>query len=223
MTLQTAMAFRDFLIIASDTKALYCAGYELADEGPSAQELPLSKFVFSPSKKVACAYAGGPNAETAALNVALQAERDLALSEVEWRESLSQAVRRVRRVDDLITQLIVCRADNLELWVVSQWPQRDPTVVPIKQKLCTGNNSLARFLIEELYSPDLTLESAKSLALLALAFAARRSPSAVGEPFEILFVGRGDTQISKPEVYGLSEIQPRMQLLLKDMRRAVTA
>ncbi len=71
MTFQAAMVFRDFLIIASDTKGLYCAGYEYG-ESPTAQEMLFSKFTFSPQGKVVCAYAGGPSAETAARNVALR-------------------------------------------------------------------------------------------------------------------------------------------------------
>ena len=74
MTFQIGVAFRDFLIIASDSKALYCASY--GQESPSTQEMSMSKFVYGPQRKVICAYAGGPSVRSAARAVVLRAETE---------------------------------------------------------------------------------------------------------------------------------------------------
>jgi len=76
-------------------------------------------------------------------------------------------------------------------------------------------------LIDELYSPELTIESARSLALLTLSFATKQFPGGVGEPFEIIIVNRGDSQISKPEVHQLDAARLKMQSLLESMRKVV--
>ena len=139
------------------------------------------------------------------------------MSEVEWCEGIAQTLRQIERRDTFVTELIVGRVDKFELWVVSQWPNCDPNMYRIGQKLCTGINVSARFLIDELYSSDLSLDNARSLALLTLTFAAKQSPGGIGEPFEIVVVPRRCLEISEPEVCRLDSAR-QLQLLesLKD-------
>ena len=136
----------------------------------------MSKFAFGPKRKVVCAYAGGPSVATVARNVALHAEEDLALDGEQWKESLRRSVRAIKRPDGYLNELIVCRLEPFELWLVSQLPDYEPNVNPITKKIYTGATVSARFLME-LYSPDLSLSDARSLALLTLSFAGKQDPT----------------------------------------------
>jgi len=209
MTFQIGMVCADGIVIASDSLTRYYTPGTSHDSPGATQETRGSKFVFSPSRKIVCCYAGSPSSEPIASAIAHASENINFASPVDWSMGLRVAANVQRSTSQTIMdEVIVCRIDTEDqFWIVARPPDTATSVISRRDAFCIGINSNARFLVKRLYHKDLSIQQAKNLCLLTLAFASQDDSSNIGEPFEIVVLRKGNIECKSYSASHISAMQ----------------
>ena len=190
VTFQVALIGTGGLVVGSDTRVTYMT----PGDSPSFQLLDgPSKFCTSDDGWVTCAYAGGPTAKNIASEIATRCSAGNVGSELQWEKALSEAAKAVARpVARIMDEILVVRKDKASVvWLVTAVGAADPHVQKITGRICTGDNSTARFIPQNLWKASLGLRDLETLALLTLGWATMENRSSVGGEFELLSLSGG--------------------------------
>jgi hypothetical protein len=184
-------------------------------------------------RDIACAFAGGPNAEIIARRIITDCDQD-GLSLIEWQNQIVACAKSVGGSGGrILDEVIVIRKNNLGV-AVRLLIQGNDTPIPfiVERGICTGDVvQAARFLSEQLCdedSPPMPVYFLERLALLSIAFASKENPTGIGRGCDILTVtpeqGFAIRQYDKNEVDKLcNEFTEQLRQMVRgiDMPRLV--
>lgn len=191
MTFQIALVGNDGVVVASDRLFVErgLAGH-LATLRHSFQRQTATKIHESHDKKVVCAYAGGPYAETIARRIVTGCN-PAQLSDVEWRNRLELAIKEVNDyADNTVDEILVCRTDQLSVLKITRQRNEDPGFMAITEFACSGVDSHARVLPKISWGVDMDLAQLSHLAAVTIAHAHEEFPSLVGGGADILTIDK---------------------------------
>jgi len=189
MTFQVVLEGTDGLVVGSDKRV----GVRSSDARTGGiQFMRGTKFKKSKDESIICFMAGGPQALQVGTAIIAKANADnlRVLLDAEWSGFLEEAANTVSS-NSVGDEIVVIRKAIPDAYLVTR-SGRNVGCSQITQRLCTGVNVTARFLTQHFWQA-LPVERLKPLALLALDFAARESPSLVGFGFDVLTIRNGET------------------------------
>ena len=186
MTFQVALIGSEGIVVGSDQLVNRQSNNE--NENPTIEISRQEKFVKSDDDSLICFFSGGPTCRNVASTIALHCT-DTSMPSLRWETAVRTRVNNSQRLPeprlgDVI--IVVQKRITNSIWLV-QRPLEGPTDIYLyKDQICTGNNALAKFLVTHLWNYSLTLPQLKKLALLALSYAAKENPGAIGAPFDLM-------------------------------------
>lgn len=175
VTFQVALIGSDGLVVASDRRANNLT--QVAGENPGVMMNEQDKFCSNKTDTVLCFCAGGADCETQARDIVLNCQP--GEDEAQWATDLYEAAKRSRVPgSQLINEHIVIRKDiKGAVWLINSQPFCFPFVTKISDRICTGNNTPAKFLVVHLWKRNRPVIELKQLALLTLAYAEKENPA----------------------------------------------
>ena len=196
MTFQVALVGTDGLVVGSDRRVTYVTN---SPGGPSIQRLETFKFCRSDDDSIICAYAGGPSALNIGREVASEGQQYVTASDTEWERGVLGIGDKMERQKVLIPrdEIIVVRPSiPAKFWLLGKPSAGPASMEAFETYLCTGSVSTARFIIQELWRP-MPVRNLRTLAHLAISYAAKGNPTFIGGGIDILSITNGKPEWGK--------------------------
>jgi hypothetical protein len=193
MTFQVCLVGNDGIILGSDRRVAVRGSESGRQTGW--QFMAGSKFLATENESVICSFAGGPQAQSIALEIVRKAPNRNPLGrpqDATWQSFLRDTAELVAG-NSVGDEVLVVRTDECDAALVTR-SGLIAGVCRIEERICTGVTATARFLTQHFWKPN-SVESLKPLALLTLDYAARERPSEVGFGFDLMLLRKGSRPV----------------------------
>jgi hypothetical protein len=186
LTLQVVLVGLDGLVLASDRRMVdvhWVPKAYASHRAALTQKFTTSKLLWSESRRICCAFAGGPQSSTIAAAIARECDvSPLPSALLEWQHSIEIAIGDMRGSGaHIMDEVIVLRSDSPTSALRVLVQDNCPSFVTVASALCTGHTTApAVFVPAHLYHSRMSVSTLKSLALLTIGYGSRDNPSGVG-------------------------------------------